>query len=257
MPSATAQRDLDKRAIAAAFSRAATGYNTAAKLQQESGEILLHIGRNHLGKSVLDAGCGTGYFSKRWRQLGKKVLALDLAAGMLHQARLQKAADIYMLGDIEHIPLVNQKIDICFSNLVVQWCNDLSTALAELYRVTRPGGIILFSTLAEGSLTELGKAWQCVDGRQHINNFLSLAQIREVCKDYSHNLEYFSYKLFFNNVITLMRSLKDIGATHLNNGREKGLRGRQSLDILQAAYPIEGGKYPLSYHLVFVEIYRN
>ena len=70
---------VNKQAVAAAFSRAAASYDTAAVLQREVGERLLGMGLSHPGQQVLDAGCGTGYFSRRWRELGKQVSALDLA----------------------------------------------------------------------------------------------------------------------------------------------------------------------------------
>lgn len=257
-------QNVDKSAIAAAFSRAATRYDAAAQLQRKSGEDLLDIARclmnndtNHdYGRSVLDAGCGTGYFSRYWRNLGKEVIALDLSEAMLHQAKHQQSADIYLLGDIEHIPLLNKKIDICFSNLVMQWCHSLATALAELYRVTQPGGIIIFSTLAEGSLDELGRAWQQVDGHRHSNDFPSVAQIQAVCANYHHHLSCCLHQFFFPDVFMLMRSLQGIGATHLHHGRKKGLTGRQKLNALQAAYPVNRRGYPLSYQLVYGVIYR-
>lgn len=248
---------VDKIAIAAAFSRAAGSYDTAADLQRKTGETLLGLGQQHAGVSVLDAGCGTGHFSRRWRELGKRVIAFDLAAGMLDHARQQQAADDYLLGDIEHIPLPDHAIDICFSNLAVQWCADLPAALAELYRVTRRGGIILFSTLAEGSLNELGQAWQQVDGRRHVNDFLSLQQIGAACQGYRHQLTPQRYQQQFPDVIALMRSLQGVGATHLHQGREAGLSGRQRLVALQQAYTTQAGCYPLSYHLVYGVIYRD
>lgn len=248
---------VDKRAIAAAFSRAAESYDTAANLQRETGERLLSLGHQHAGVSVLDAGCGTGYFSHRWRLQGKRVIALDLAAGMLDHARQQQAADDYILGDIEHIPLPDQSVDICFSNLVVQWCTDLSAALAELHRVTRPGGIILFSTLAEGSLDELGQAWQQVDGKRHVNDFLPFQQISAACQHYRHHLTAQIEQQRFPNVIALMRSLQGIGATHLHQGRQAGLNGRQRLAALQQAYIRQSGDCSLSYHIIYGVIYRD
>lgn len=152
----SANDTVNKQAVASAFSRAAGSYDAAAALQRDVGERLLGMGSSHPGEQLLDAGCGTGYFSRMWRERGKRVTALDLAPGMLDVARQRQAAHHYLLGDIEQVPLPDAAMDICFSSLVVQWCSDLPAALAELYRVTRPGGVILFSTLAAGSLQELG-----------------------------------------------------------------------------------------------------
>jgi malonyl-CoA O-methyltransferase len=254
----TSERDVvNKPAVAAAFSRAAESYDAAAVLQREVGERLLGMGLNHPGLQLLDAGCGTGYFSRRWRDLGKQVTAFDLAPGMLAFARQRQAADDYLLGDIEHIPLPEAAVDISFSSLAVQWCSDLPRALAELYRVTRPGGVILFSTLAADSLHELGDAWQQVDGERHVNDFLPPAQIAAACGDYRHHLQTVWQTLEYPDVMALMRSLKGIGATHLHQGREAGLLSRQRLAALQAAYPRQRGQFPLSYHLIYGVIYRD
>jgi malonyl-CoA O-methyltransferase len=248
---------VNKQAVASAFSRAADSYDGAAVLQREVGEHLLGLGKNHPGNLVLDAGCGTGYFSRRWRELGKQVTALDLAPGMLAFARQQQAADDYLLGDIENIPLPTVTVDLCFSSLAVQWCSDLPAALAELYRVTRPGGVILFSTLAAGSLHQLGDAWYQVDGERHVNDFLPMEQIAAACAGYRYQLEPAWKTLYYSDVLALMRSLKGIGATHLHQGREAGLLSRQRLAALQAAYPRENDQFPLSYHLIYGVIYRD
>jgi len=253
----TCADEVNKQAVAAAFSRAAAGYDSAALLQRQVGERLLGMGTDHSGQQVLDAGCGTGYFSQRWRALGKQVIALDLAAGMLAFARQQQAADHYLLGDIEQLPLPDASVDICFSNLVVQWCDDLPRALAELYRVTRPGGLILFSTLTQGALHELATAWQQVDAGQHVNDFLPPEQIRAACRPYRHQIEPVLQRCYYPDVISVMRSLKGIGATHLHHGREAGLLSRQRLAALQAAYPRQQTECPLSYHLVYGVIYRD
>ncbi|MFC0229488.1 malonyl-ACP O-methyltransferase BioC [Serratia aquatilis] len=253
----SATEAVNKKAVASAFSRAAASYDSVAVLQREVGEHLLGMGMHHPGKTVLDAGCGTGYFSRRWRELGKQVTALDLAAGMLAFACQQQAANHYLLADIENIPLPSASVDISFSSLALQWCSDLPRALAELHRVTLPGGLILFSTLAEGTLHELGDAWQQVDGERHVNAFLPLTQIANACHSYRHHMESAWQTLTYPDVMTLMRSLKGIGATHLHQGREAGLLSRQRLAALQAAYVCQHGQYPLSYHLVYGVIYRD
>lgn len=88
----------------------------------------------------MDVGCGTGYFSRRLTAYDYHVTALDLAPGMLAQARRLDSAQHYLLADMEHLPLADECVDLCFCNLAIQWCASLPRALGELMRVTRPGG---------------------------------------------------------------------------------------------------------------------
>lgn len=248
----------DKAAIAAAFSRAAAQYDQAARFQRLSGEKLMALAPPAAaGSKVLDAGCGTGYFSHAWRMRGHCVTALDLAPGMLDKARENGCADRYLQGDIEHLPLEDASVDLCFSNLAVQWCTSLKAALKEMHRVTRPGGKILFSTLAEHSLRELREAWSQVDDRPHVNHFLSAEAIADACRPYPHWLCQHTETELFSSVPGVLHSLKGIGATHLHQGRHPGLSGRQRMAHLQAVYPQRQGKYPLSYQLILGVIERE
>ncbi|AOM40781.1 malonyl-ACP O-methyltransferase BioC [Xenorhabdus hominickii] len=247
---------VDKQAIAGAFGRVAAKYDTVAKLQQQTGEYLMALVQTEkTGIRVLDAGCGTGFFSARWKQKGKQVIALDLASGMLSHAQNQQVADYYLQGDIEHLGLADNSVDICFSNLAVQWCNDLPNALQEFYRVTRPGGIIVFSTLAQGSLYELETAWKRVDDYRHINQFLSLQTITQACRSYRHQIISRQYDQHYPQLLPLLNSLKGIGATHLHHGRQQGLMTRKRLNALAEVYPTNNGHYPLSYQIAFGVIY--
>ncbi|MCL2895003.1 malonyl-ACP O-methyltransferase BioC [Brenneria tiliae] len=247
----------DKPAIARAFGRAADSYDRHAALQRASGARLLEMVASHRGSQVLDAGCGTGHFSRRWRQLDKTVTALDLSSEMLAYAGEQRAAHRYVLGDIENLPLADGSVDISYSNLAVQWCDDLPRALAELYRVTRPGGAIAFSTLADGSLSELAQAWRRVDGSRRVNRFLSVPAIRAACRPYRHQLHQEWVTHCFPDVLALLKSLKGIGATWLHQGRAPGLLSRGRLDALASGYPRRQEGYPLSYQLIYGVIYRD
>ncbi|MEC5341026.1 malonyl-ACP O-methyltransferase BioC [Brenneria populi] len=246
----------DKQAIARAFGRAAGSYDRFAELQRACGERLLDMVASHQGEGVLDAGCGTGHFSRRWRQLGKTVTALDLSAAMLDRAAASRSAARYLLGDIENLPLADGSMDISYSNLAVQWCDDLPAALAELYRVTRPGGVVAFSTLADGSLTELAQAWHRLDGSRRVNRFLPVEAIDAACRRYRYRLHQERVTCRFPDVLAVLKSLKGIGATWLHQARSPGLLSRSRLQALAAAYRQEDG-YPLSYQLVYGVIYRD
>lgn len=242
---------VNKQAVARAFGRAAPVYNQHAELQRKSGEQLTRYARRQQGQKILDAGCGTGWFSRHWRNAGNEVTALDLSAEMLFQAQSQQAADHYQSGDIEALPFTRPCFDLCWSNLAVQWCSDLSLALQELCRVTLPGGQVLFSTLADGSLSELSTAWQGLDLIAPVNRFLSVDAMREAGQSLAPEWHQHTLTFAFPNVLSALRSLKGIGATHLHQGRGRRLLSRRHLQALSQHWPQDCRGFLLSYHLVY------
>ncbi|NKI73308.1 malonyl-ACP O-methyltransferase BioC [Dickeya sp. CFBP 2040] len=246
-----------KLAIAHAFGRAASQYDRFAALQRESGEHLMALIGDHSGRELLDAGCGTGYFSARWQACGKRVTALDLSTEMLAMARQRRAATHYLHGDIERLPLANGSVDISFSNMAMQWCDDFAAGVAEFYRVTRSGGVIAFCTLAQGTLAELDAAWRQLDGSRRINRFLSLEAIISVCGDYRADISLAPITCYFPDVLSLMRSVKGVGATWLRDGREHNGLVRRQLSALAGHYCRHPQGYPLTYQRVFGVIYRD
>ena len=241
---------VNKQAVAQAFGRAAEGYDRFAELQRYSGERLMALRPALSGATVLDAGCGTGWFSRRWRDQGHRVIALDLSPGMLAQARRDETAHHYLLGDIEALPLRARSVDVSWSNLAIQWCDDLAQGLRELCRVTRPGGRVLFSTLAEHSLHEVRSAWQALDDYQHVNTFLSTAAIQQAGAGLALRLSSETVEQRFPDVRSALQSLKGIGATHIHQGRASGLLTRQRLHQLAQHWPRDERGYRLSYQLV-------
>jgi malonyl-CoA O-methyltransferase len=250
-------RLVDKAAVAAAFGRAAMTYDRHAELQRTSGALLAGMLEGRTISNVLDAGCGTGWYSRAWREKGCHVTALDLSTDMLNHAAQQGSADCYLEGDIEAINLKDSHVDLAWSNLAVQWCNDLRAGLSELYRVTRPGGCVAFTTLAAESLSELHTAWQAVDERPHANKFLPISQIHEACDGWRYSLQTHEISQSFYSVMSAMHSLKGIGATHLHDGRKTSLMTRQQLQKLSLAWPQKEGQFSLTWQLVCGVIERD
>ena len=103
------------------------------------------------------------------------VVAADIAPGMLARAKAQSRwlrrfervrADAYSL------PFRDGAFDLVFSNLMLQWCDDLDAVFAEIARVLKPGGLLLFSTFGPGTLAELREAWAASgDAGNHVNHF--------------------------------------------------------------------------------------
>ncbi len=247
-----------KRGIARSFDRAAAHYDSHAAFQRRCGERLMQLAGPQQNKTILDAGCGTGWFSRQWQQRGNRLIGLDLSADMLAVARRDGDTQmLYVNGDMEQLPLSSGSVDMVFSNLAVQWCDDLPAVLAECYRVVRPGGLIALSTLSSGSLLELDLAWSRVDDAVHRNSFLSSACLADHFAAYRHQLHHQRQRLHYPCLRSLLMGLKGVGAGYLRAGRSAGLGGKAALTALEAAWPRDQQGLLLSYHLTYGIIYRD
>jgi malonyl-CoA O-methyltransferase len=252
----------NKQAIASAFGRAAQHYDKSAAFQRFVGHQLLSFISTTSSviamPKVIDMGCGTGYFSAVLQQQGYEVTAADLSAQMLLQAQQRCGSHCqYLQTDAENIVMANDSYDIAFSNLALQWCDDLSVPLRELQRVVRSDGAILFTTLVEGSLNELKYAWSQIDDKPHVNGFKSLQRIKAEIAQSGLTIDSLECKpitVYYPTAMKLMRDLKGIGATHLYQQRQSGLIGRQTFIELEHAYDyfrLDNGLLPATYQVCF------
>jgi SAM-dependent methyltransferase len=100
------------------------------------------------GETVLDLGSGGGIdVLLSTRRVGStgKVYGLDMTDEMLELARANQAqAGVtnveFLKGDIEHIPLPENSVDLIISNCVINLSPDKDRVLAEAFRVLKPGG---------------------------------------------------------------------------------------------------------------------
>ncbi|XHF85999.1 malonyl-ACP O-methyltransferase BioC [Vibrio sp. HN007] len=246
-----------KEAIAEAFGKAATNYDKHAEFQRQVGHELLSMMPETLeGKRVLDIGCGTGYFSELLADKGAKVTAADISVEMLEQAetRCGSKVEFYQQADAENLPFESEQFDYVFSSLALQWCEDISEPLKELKRVTKPGGQIYFTTLLDGSLFELKQAWAKIDTHQHVNDFLTEKNIKIALAQSEapkHHLDLRTIKVWYSSALQLMRDLKGIGATHIND-RAQGLVKKQVLINVEGEYGkyrSESGLLPATYEV--------
>ena len=232
----------DKRRVAASFSRAAASYDSVAALQRQVGNHLLaRLADLRAPARWLDLGSGTGHFSQALASTfaDGDGLALDIAEGMLRHARPRGGARHFVAGDAERLPLRDASIDLIFSSLALQWCEDFAGVLGEARRVLRPGGTLAFSSLCSGTLQELRDSWQAVDGFAHVNRFRPLATYQALCRDSglrTLSLEVRPEVLHFADLRQLTHELKALGAHNLNPGRPGGLTGRARLRALVDAY---------------------
>ena len=248
---------VNKRAIAAAFGRAAGHYTQHDELQRLSASLLLEQLDIKTFPEVLDAGCGPGSVSRFWRDAGSRVTALDLSVDMLAEARRGNCAHRYVEGDIEALPLADGSVDLAWSNLAVQWCDNLATAIDELSRVVRPGGRVAFSTLLSGSLPELNQAWRAVDARPHAHRFLSEQAVRQARAGRRASGHVHAITLPFADALSAMFLFLFFVERDLHHGRGAATLSRGKLRQLQLAWPQQQGQCPLTYHLFTGVIERD
>ncbi|EGR0771692.1 malonyl-[acyl-carrier protein] O-methyltransferase BioC [Vibrio cholerae] len=254
----------DKSAIAQAFGKAAAHYDQHAAFQRDVGLRLLQKMPSCLkGLQVLDLGCGTGYFSALLRERGAQVVCADISHAMLEQAR-QRCGDegmSYQLADAEQLPFTSACFDLVFSSLALQWCEDLSLPLSEIRRVLKPHGQAFLSTLLDGSLFELEQAWRSVDHHRHINQFISINQVKIALAQAGcaqHHLDLAAITVWYETAFMLMRDLKGIGANHVS-GRSTGLISRRTLAKVELAYQSfrnQQGLVPATYQICLGVIHR-
>jgi len=112
-------------------------------------ELILDLLNPGRGEIILDAGCGTGVFTRNILESGSKVVGLDLSLPMLVQAgrKLEGYPFLMVSADILHLPFPEGCFDKVVSVTALEFIEDGKDAVKELFRVTKRGGRIVAATL--------------------------------------------------------------------------------------------------------------
>ena len=235
--------EIDKKQVRRAFSRAAPQYDASAVLQREvCTRMLEKLDYIKLKPArLLDAGSGTGWGT---RQLGERypaaeIVALDIAIGMLQVARgtagwwkklFAGKRENFLCADVEALPVASSSVEMVWSNLALQWCNDLPATLGELNRVISTEGLLMFSTFGPDTLQELRVAFEGVDGYNHLNRFADMHDIGDmlVAAGFADPvMEMEKLTLTYADAKAVMQDLRNIGAHNATMGRAPGMMGKR------------------------------
>ncbi|MCP4325567.1 MAG: malonyl-ACP O-methyltransferase BioC [Alteromonadales bacterium] len=224
------QQNENRVNIAKSFGSASKSYDVSARLQRFSGKHLMPWLPNRNDLTVLDLGSGTGFFTDLLASSYDRVIGLDISTDMLRFAKETRNKNIVWLeADAHNIPLQDNSIDFIYSNLVIQWFNPLDEAITEMLRVLKPGGLLIFTTLVDGTLYELKSSWKQVDDDQHVIDFKTVIELNTLFNNNNGKLveqKCQDIVLEYQNVIHLARELKGLGANHLAQKKNRGLSGK-------------------------------
>ena len=254
-----------KQQLAKRFDRASQSYDSYADFQKIVLDRLLVMLPLSNADVVLDLGSGTGQaLGILSKQLNPKCnIALDLSPQMLAVAseRFSSLQNThYVCADAERLPLQDRSCDLVFSSLAIQWCLSPLDLFKELYRVTKPGGYVVFSTLSQGSMPEISKAWLGLDNKEHVHQYMTSDALLACIHTSELNLlssQLSDIHMWFDSPENAIYSLKKVGASLIASDGDQPISPNKWKAFMYE-YKKQRNEFgiPLSYQVSFVVAQR-
>jgi len=138
------------------------------------------------GETVLDLGSGGGidcFIAAQKAGPSGRVIGVDMTAEMIERARENAEKSGYKnvefrLGEIEHLPVADNSVDLVISNCVINLSTDKEQVFKEISRVLKPGGrimvsdIVLTGDLPESIMKSLDAYVSCIAGAVNKDDYL-------------------------------------------------------------------------------------
>ena len=149
------------------------------------------------GEVVLDLGAGGGFdcfLAARATGPSGRVIGVDMTPEMVSRARdnARKAGYEnvdFRLGEIEHLPVADETVDVIISNCVINLSPDKPAVFADSFRVLRPGGrlavsdVVATAELPQEWLDDMNRLSACISGAAtvgEVENMLRAAGFADV-----------------------------------------------------------------------------
>ncbi len=123
------------------FDKKMNMYDTTRRLEVVFKELLTEDPK---GKSMLDVGSGTGWFSREGALRGAHVVSLDVGENIL--AQVAKKCDTQrVVGSVLEIPFEDGYFDFVISTEVIEHTPDPKKSVQEMYRVLKKNGVLILT----------------------------------------------------------------------------------------------------------------
>jgi SAM-dependent methyltransferase len=142
MPSPIHDKKLFYDSIALDWDSFMNNYDLERRLQVIFNEFLKDLSLQQ--KKVLDAGCGTGWFSKWSIDRKGKVTSLDIGLNLLQLVK-KRVGSQGICGDALRLPFQDSTFDFVISSELIEHTSFPLSCVGELIRVLKPGGYLLLT----------------------------------------------------------------------------------------------------------------
>ncbi len=210
-----------KASIAASFDAAASTYEKGADLQLKVADRLAErIARLTVPDSpkILEIGCGTGFLTRNLHKTFPHAswAITDISPAMTARCRatLPNTDNTTFCAMDGESPCFAQgaSFDLICSSLTYQWFEDLSSSLYTLATLLRPGGHLVFFTLAADSFTEWRRAFENIGEDSSVLNPLPAEDIFQAMPDGPSTIDEERILQPYPSGHAFLKKLKQIGA---------------------------------------------
>ena len=208
---------------------------------------------------IVDLGAGTpsGAAGIAARFPAARIAAIDFSAGMLARGEAAAPRIARLCADGEALPLRTGSVDLVLTNLFLQHYSQPDGVFAEIRRLLRYPGLLMFATLGPGSLRELRTAWSAADRFGHVGSFIDMHDLGDllVARGFAEPVMYSeTLTVRYRDPRSLIGDLRAAGSVNVAPDRNPGLTGRAAWRRMTEACLAtrgEDGRFPVSVEVVY------
>lgn len=260
-------QSVNKRNLSHQFDLASEQYDSRASVQAEIAQYAFKKYLKNEAERVehgVDLGCGTGTHTQKLHAHCQSVIGFDLSMGMLRRAKqlCNDEPSHFCVADIENLPLANEQVDLIFSSMAMQWCEQPTAVVKEMYRTLNHRGKAVLAIMVDGSFASLLQSWQQLNLSSRVNEFESQKTWLQAFERYNWRIEH-QVKSFYtehDGVFDMLNSIKQVGANtkiSVHSEKSHSFLSKQEICGLEQVLRSQSLNHPpfaLEYRVLFVQL---
>ena len=217
-------------------------------------------------EKIVDIGAGIGLGTKELKKLylDAEFFMFDKSFKSLNLEYAGNKNTFLVCGDFTKTSFKDNAFDFVYSSSALHWDLDVKSSFEEMYRILKPGGLLLFSTYGPDTLIELRSAWAQVDDLKHVNEFYDMHDLGDLMLALNFiDTVVDSEKIIidYENIRQLQVDLKNIGS-HVTkeNIKINGLLGKNKMKLMYEEYhkfKNQNGSFPATYEVIYGSAWKK